>query len=139
MGKAAFLARRLPPTGCIVAGTKLAAHREALKSKKIKLAAKVEAAIQSVLAATESLEALGSTDATMMEIDRGADRCIGAFSSQLDSIARAFDHDGILPLSDEEAIQASMSASVSHVASGLRAHDAAQSAHERESSIAEAR
>ncbi|KYF73685.1 phosphoenolpyruvate--protein phosphotransferase [Sorangium cellulosum] len=103
MGKAAFLARRLPPSGCIVAGTKLAAHREALKSKKLKLSAKVETSIQSVLAATEALQALGSTDATMTEIDRGTDRCIGAFGSVLDSIVRAFDHEGIVPLSDEEA------------------------------------
>lgn len=39
----------------------------------------------------------------MTEIDRGTDRCIGAFGSVLDSIVRAFDHEGILPLSDEEA------------------------------------
>ncbi|WP_437689500.1 phosphoenolpyruvate--protein phosphotransferase [Sorangium sp. So ce176] len=103
MGKAAFLARRLTPSGCIVAGTKLAAHREALKSKKIKLSAKVDAAVHAVIASTEALEALGSLDATMMEIDRGTDRCIGAFSSQLASIERAFDHDDILPLTEDEA------------------------------------
>lgn len=103
MGNAAFLARRLTPSGCIVAGTKLAAHRETLKSKKIKLAPKVDAAAQSVIAATEAIEALGSTDATMVEIDRGTDRCIGAFNGQLASIERAFDHDDILPLTEDEA------------------------------------
>ncbi|WP_437330876.1 phosphoenolpyruvate--protein phosphotransferase [Sorangium sp. So ce381] len=103
MGKAAFLARRLTPSGCIVAGTRLASHREALKSKKIKLAPKVDAAVQSVIARTEAVEALGSTDATMTEIDRGADRCISAFGAQLDGVERSFDHDDILPLSDDEA------------------------------------
>ncbi|WP_438023104.1 phosphoenolpyruvate--protein phosphotransferase [Sorangium sp. So ce233] len=103
MARSAFLARRLTPSGCIIAGTKLAAHREALKSKKIKLTAKVDAAAHAVITATEALEALGGTDATMVEIDRGADRCIGAFNSQLDSIERAFDHDGILPLTEDEA------------------------------------
>ena len=34
----------------------------------------------------------------MVEIDRGTDRCIGAFSGQLASVERAFDHDDILPL-----------------------------------------
>ncbi|WP_437939274.1 hypothetical protein [Sorangium sp. So ce341] len=103
MGKAAFLARRLTPAGCIVAGTKLAAHREALKAKKIKLAPKVETAVQSVIARTEAVAALGSTDATMTEIDRGTDRCISAFAAQLDGIERAFDHDDILPLDEDEA------------------------------------
>ncbi|AUX33351.1 MULTISPECIES: phosphoenolpyruvate--protein phosphotransferase [Sorangium] len=103
MGKAAFLARRLTPAGCIVAGTKLAAHREALKAKKIKLAPKVETAVQSVIARTEAVAALGSTDATMTEIDRGTDRCISAFAAQLDGIERAFDHDDILPLGEDEA------------------------------------
>ncbi|CAN99419.1 hypothetical protein predicted by Glimmer/Critica [Sorangium cellulosum So ce56] len=48
-------------------------------------------------------EALGSLDATMVEIDRGTDRCIGGFSCQLASIERTFDHDDILPLTDDEA------------------------------------
>ncbi|WP_437950411.1 phosphoenolpyruvate--protein phosphotransferase [Sorangium sp. So ce296] len=103
MTKSAFLARRLTPSGCIIAGTKLTAHREALKSKKIKLSAKVDAAAQSVIAATEVIAALGGTDASMVAIDRGADRCIGAFNGQLDAIERAFDHDGILPLTEDEA------------------------------------
>ncbi|WP_148313930.1 phosphoenolpyruvate--protein phosphotransferase [Sorangium cellulosum] len=107
MANSAFLARRLTPSGCIIAGTKLAAHREALKAKKIKLSAKVDAAVHAVIAATGAIEALGSTDATMTEIDRGADRCIGAFNSVVDSVERAFDHDGILPLSENEAARRS--------------------------------
>ncbi|WP_437494335.1 phosphoenolpyruvate--protein phosphotransferase [Sorangium sp. So ce1014] len=103
MRKAAFLARRLTPAGCIIAGTKLAAHREVLRSRKTKLAPKVDAAVQSVIARTEAVEALGSTDATMTEIDRGADRCISAFGAQLDGIERAFDHDDILPVGHEQA------------------------------------
>ncbi|WP_434048623.1 MULTISPECIES: phosphoenolpyruvate--protein phosphotransferase [Sorangium] len=63
----------------------------------------MDAAIQSVIARTEAVEALGSADATMMEIDRGADRCISAFGAQLDGIERSFDHDDILPLREDEA------------------------------------
>jgi hypothetical protein len=103
MSNAAFLARRLTSNGCVVAGTQLASHREDLKPKKIKLAAKVGAAVQAVLAATQAIESLSTSDATMTEIDRGADRCIAAFNAQLDNIERAFDHADILPLTGEEA------------------------------------
>jgi hypothetical protein len=103
MSNAEFLARRLTPNGCIVAGTQLAAQRQELKDRKIKLAPKVESAVQSVIAQTGTLESQSSNDATMTEIDRGADRCIAAFGAQLDDIERAFDHDDILPLTEDEA------------------------------------
>lgn len=44
-----------------------------------------------------------TTDATMTELDRGADRCIASFNAQLDNVERAFDHESILPLLEGEA------------------------------------
>jgi hypothetical protein len=103
MSNAAFLARRLTLNGCVVAGTQLASHREDLKARKVKLTAKVDTSLQAVAACTRTLESLSSTDATMLDIDRGADRCIAAFGAQLDDIERALDHEDILPLTDEES------------------------------------
>jgi hypothetical protein len=102
MSHAGFLPRRLSQSGCVIAGTKLAAHREKLKEQKIKLAAKVDEAARAVIDKTRSLEALTTTDATMIEIDRATDRAIGAFDAQLDGIERSFDHEDILPLEDAE-------------------------------------
>jgi hypothetical protein len=106
MDYAIFLPRRLSHAGCIVAGTKLATHHEALakelKQLKTKLAPKVESAVIAVVEKTKALELLSSSDATMVEIDRGTDRCIAGFNDQLDAIERCFDHASILPLTESE-------------------------------------
>src|SRR5262245_41269629 len=98
-----FLPRRVSQAGCIVAGTKLATCYDRLKQQKVKLTPKIDAAAQSVISKTRAVELLTSTDATMNEIDRGADRFIAACDDQLESIELSFDHASILPLSDEEA------------------------------------
>jgi hypothetical protein len=102
-----FLSRRLSQPGCSVAGTQLGTQHENLKTElkglKIKLSPKVEATIVLVLEQTKIVEALPSSDATMMEIDRGTDRCIAGIHDQLDAIERTFDHGSILPLTDDES------------------------------------
>lgn len=99
----AFLPRRLSQAGCVVAGTQLGAHRDKLKEQKIKLSAKIDAAVQAVLEKTKAVEVLASTDATMTEIDRGTDRNIAGFDDQLEGIERSFDHVSILPLNGEQS------------------------------------
>jgi hypothetical protein len=104
---AVFLPRRLSHPGCVAAGTQLATHHEALKKElketKVKLSPKVEAAVARVIERTHGLEHMPSSDATMMEIDRGTDRNIAGMHDQLDAIERSFDHAWILPLSDADA------------------------------------
>ena len=99
----AFLPRRLSQPGCLIAGTQLAAHRGKLKEQKIKLSPKVDAAVHAVLEQTKTIELLASTDATMIEIDRGTDRHIAGFDDQLEGVERSFDHASILPLTDEQS------------------------------------
>lgn len=103
---AVFLPRRLSHPGCIVAGTKLGTHRKDLEKElgaiQVELSPKVEASIALVLDVTKTLERLPSSDATMVEIDRGTDRCIAGFHDQLDAIERSFDHAVILPRTDDE-------------------------------------
>lgn len=104
---APFLPRRCSQSGCVVAGTKLATRydklKPVLKEAKTKLVPKVDSAVQAILAKTKTIEGLATTEATMTEIDRGTDRCIAAFQSELDAIERVFDHGVILPLTDEQA------------------------------------
>ncbi|MEP7122169.1 MAG: phosphoenolpyruvate--protein phosphotransferase [Byssovorax sp.] len=95
----AFLPRRLSQPGCLIAGTQLTTHRDKLKAQKIKLSTKVDAAVHAVLEKTKTVELLASTDATMIEIDRGTDRHLAGFDDQLEGIERSFDHASILPLS----------------------------------------
>lgn len=101
-----FLPRRLSQAGCVIAGTKLAAHYAALQpdleDPKPPLAPKVASSILAVDNHTRSIAALPTSDAVMIEIDRGADRCIAALDDQLEGIQRSFDHASILPLTDEE-------------------------------------
>jgi hypothetical protein len=99
----AFLPRRLSQPGCLIAGTQLATHRDKLKDQKIKLSTKVDTAVHAVLEQTKTIELLASTDATMIEIDRGTDRHIAGFDDQLEGIERSFDHTSILPLTDEQS------------------------------------
>jgi hypothetical protein len=99
----AFLPRRLSQPGCLIAGTQLATHRDKLKEQKIKLSSKVDAAIHAVLEQTRTIELLASTDATMIEIDRGTDRHIAGFDDQLEGIERSFGHASILPLTDKQS------------------------------------
>lgn len=102
-----FLPRRLSQSGCIVAGTRLASHRDKLeaelKQQKTKLAPKVADAIGRVAESTKAVEQLTSTDSTMREVDRGTDRCIAAADDQLEAIERSFDHASILPLAGAQA------------------------------------
>lgn len=102
MSHAGFLSRRLSQSGCVIAGTKLAAHRDKLKEHKIKLAAKVDTVANAVIDTTRTIEALSTTDATMIEIDRGTDRAVSAFDTQVGGIERSFDHEAILALDDGE-------------------------------------
>ena len=73
-----FLPRRLSQAGCVIAGTKLAAHHAALQQDledpKPPLASKVESSILAIDNHTRSIAALPTSDAVMIEIDRGADR-----------------------------------------------------------------
>jgi hypothetical protein len=109
MNYAAFLARRLSQPGCIVAGTKLRSQAEKLKAElkeeKQKLVPKVETAIANVIARTQAVEALTSTDATMNEVDRATDRNIASTDDQLEAIESSFDHTSILPLTKEQAVR----------------------------------
>lgn len=102
-----FLPRRLSQPGCIVAGTRLVSHRDAIQKEleehNSQLAPKVAEAIEKVASATKTVEGLTSTDYTMQEVDRGTDRCIAGTDDQLESIERSFDHASILPLSDAQA------------------------------------
>lgn len=106
-----LLTRRITHPGCVVAGTKLAAHHadivEALKKEKDKddrkLTSKVETSVLLVIKETKVLEGLSTTDATMTEVDRGADRCIAGFDNTLDALQRMYDHESVLPLTDEES------------------------------------
>jgi len=103
---ATFLPRRLSQGGCVVAGTRFGSNfdrlKKELKDEKSKLSAKVTSAAQSLMAATLDVEALTTTDASMVLVDRGADRCVAAVQAILDGIERAFDYGQILPLSGEQ-------------------------------------
>lgn len=95
-----------------MAGTRLATARTGLKDAKVKLAPKVDTTVQKVLDATRDIEALTSTDAAMVEVDRGTDRCIAGFHDAVDAIGRCFDHGDILPLSEEHAARLADAATV---------------------------
>lgn len=107
MDYTAFLARRLSQAGCVVAGTQLATQSDKirldLKEHKLKLAPKVEAATAKILERTKFLELLTSTDAAMIEVDRGTDRCIAGTHDQLAAIERSFDRGSLLPLTGGQA------------------------------------
>jgi len=102
MNQADFLPRRLSQEGCVVAGTQLDANGKKLHSDKVKLQPKVAAAVTAVHAATAAVAALETTDAAMVLVDRGADRCIAAFDRQLGDIAAGLDHENLLPLVGDE-------------------------------------
>jgi hypothetical protein len=97
-----LLPRRLSAAGCVIAGHQLAAQHKALAEKKIKLVKEVEARCDTVAAATEAIVALGADDATMTNIDRGADRFIGGFDGAFAEIERLLDHGDVLPLTAAE-------------------------------------
>ncbi len=103
MTNADLLPRRLSAQGAVAAGTKLKAHCAELQSRKIEIAPKLQAALNAVHAQTDVLAASPSSDASMNEIDRGADRCLSALDGQLEETIRAFDHEEILPLEAGEA------------------------------------
>lgn len=91
----------------MVAGKKLEPRyktlKKELKDKKEALPSKIDAAVQAIFTCTQKLESLSSTEATMVEVDRGTDRCVAAVHDQLDGIERAFDHGTILPLTEKQA------------------------------------
>lgn len=102
MNYSAFLSRRLSQEGCIVAGTQIRAQRAQLKEDQVKLLPKTDAASAAVVAQTELLEQLPSTDATMTILDRVTDRCVAGINDELDAVERCLDGGDIVPLSKKQ-------------------------------------
>lgn len=98
-----FLPRCVSQGGCIVAGTRVATAQQKLKDEKIKLLAKPDTAVQKVIDSTRAIEALTTTDAAMLDIDRGTDRSIAGFHDELDAIERCLDRGDILPLTEAQS------------------------------------
>ncbi len=102
MNYSAFLSRRLSQERCIVAGTQVRAQRAQLKEDKVKLSPKTDAASAAVVAQTELLEQLPSTEATMNVLDRVTDRCIAGVHDELDAVERSLDGADVVPLTKKQ-------------------------------------
>lgn len=113
MSDADILTRRLSREGCVLAGTQLGTHLDELRKDKHRLVPPVAEASQEALDATKALEALdGSAEASMTDIDRGADRCIAGLDSHLAAVAQCLDHADVLPLTPAQQARVEDAASL---------------------------
>ncbi|RYE83051.1 MAG: phosphoenolpyruvate--protein phosphotransferase, partial [Myxococcales bacterium] len=114
MSDADILTRRLSREGCVLVGTQLETHHDELRHKdKVKLLPAVEEACQEAIAASKALEALdGGAEASMLEIDRGSDRCIAGLDAHCAAVAQCLDFADVLPLTPEQQARVAAAASL---------------------------